>query len=76
MALKPAVNSENGALGASMRVGEPLAQVADRVALAAIAPCVCALLSCFRPSQVPPGEFFFVYVHNDLRISRSDLDQA
>lgn len=40
-----------------MRVEEPLAQVADRVALAAITPCACALLSCFRYPQVPPGDF-------------------
>lgn len=76
MALKPAVNSENGALGASMRVGELLAQVADRVALAAITPRACALLSCYRHPQLLPGEFFFAYVHNDLRISRSDLDHV
>nr|DAK23051.1 MAG TPA: hypothetical protein [Caudoviricetes sp.] len=30
----------------------------------------------YCPPQTAPGEFFFVYVHNDLCISRSDLDQA
>nr|DAW72273.1 MAG TPA: hypothetical protein [Caudoviricetes sp.] len=39
-----------------MRVGEPLAQVVDRVALAAITPCACALLSCYRHPP-PPGDF-------------------
>nr|DAJ31987.1 MAG TPA: hypothetical protein [Caudoviricetes sp.]DAQ85089.1 MAG TPA: hypothetical protein [Caudoviricetes sp.]DAR04270.1 MAG TPA: hypothetical protein [Caudoviricetes sp.]DAT67759.1 MAG TPA: hypothetical protein [Caudoviricetes sp.]DAV15086.1 MAG TPA: hypothetical protein [Caudoviricetes sp.] len=32
-----------------------------------------ALLS---PSPGAAWGFFFAYVHNDLRISRSDLDQA
>jgi len=48
------MNSENGALSTFMRVEGPPAQVADRVALAAITPCACASLSCFRYPQVPP----------------------
>nr|DAY02022.1 MAG TPA: hypothetical protein [Caudoviricetes sp.] len=28
----------------------------------------------YCPPQATPGEFFFVYVHNDLRISRYDPD--
>ena len=40
-----------------MRVGESLAQVADRVTLAAITPCTCVLLSCFRYPQCRLGSF-------------------
>nr|DAN97587.1 MAG TPA: hypothetical protein [Caudoviricetes sp.] len=33
-----------------------------------------ALLIHYCPPQAAPGEFFFAYVHNDLRISRYDPD--
>nr|DAP82006.1 MAG TPA: hypothetical protein [Caudoviricetes sp.]DAV90269.1 MAG TPA: hypothetical protein [Caudoviricetes sp.] len=30
----------------------------------------------YCPPQTAPGEFFFAYVHNDLRISRYDPDRV